>query len=456
MIALVNPPFSKKNTEYFTFNRCKYASLSLAYIAGYLEKRGVAVNVIDAKFNNYSFDEIVRLLKKSEAHIIGLTSNTSEINHTNSLIHFIREKLPRSFIILGGVHACALPEETLAGNSDLNALAFTEGENILHQLACAKDARAALPQIEGLLYRNNGKIVRNKKPRLPISLKAYGSAAFHHWPQAEGFHVITYRSCPFPCSFCFNALGKRPRLRDISEVMADIEYIAQFSPRKKFNISDPTFGLHREHTKELLDEIIRRGLHRRFKWNCTTRVDIITDDLLDHMLEAGCDTVAFGIESGSERVLRLTGKNTNIQQIRHSVKRAKQNGLRTTGYNIFGHIGETKSDLQKTIKAIWKINTDEINIGIMVPWPGTKVYQLAKCHQGGYKLLEEDFGKFDKYFGEVMQFDNFSPRYLEIMRIIAYLKLYLYNFRVKDLMGFLIANQREAWKKMSQILTRLH
>jgi hypothetical protein len=88
----------------------------------------------------------------------------------------------------------------------------------------------------------------------------------------------------------------------------------------------------------------------------------------------------------------------------------------------------------------------------MVPWPGTKVYSLAKANQGGYKLLSENYDHFDKYFGEAMQFDNFNLKYLDLMRIIAFIKLYLYNNRFKDFYYFITEHYRQGFKKITQFL----
>jgi anaerobic magnesium-protoporphyrin IX monomethyl ester cyclase len=451
MIVLINPPFVRKSTEFFNYYRARYPHPSLAGIAGYLEQRGVNIKIIDSKFNNLDFQDILTLLKKFNPRIIGFTSNTSEIKTTHLLIQYIKKELAEPFFILGGVHSCALPEETLEANPYLDAVAFTEGEEILWQLAASRDINATLPEIEGIVYRDNGRIVKNRPRVLPATMDDYGPMALHHWPGAERYHVQTYRGCPFPCSFCFRATGKKPRLRKIDNIIADLEYIASVSPEGAVDFADATFGLNREHTEKVLHEMIRRGLHRRLRWGCGTRVDVGTPELFKLIKEAGGYIISFGIESGSDRILRLTGKNINLEKASQLIQEAKQAGLETVGYYVLGHIDETKEEVKQTIKAIWKNNTNKISIGVMVPWPGTKVYKLAKENQGGYSLLSEDYEKFDKYFGGVMQFNNFSLRYLDIMRIVAYIKLYLYNFRLRDLCSFVFANSERAVKKVKQI-----
>jgi len=452
MITLINPPFSDKNTDYYFYQKGRYPHPGISYITGYLKKRGVAAKTIDAKYYNYDFADVINLVKKDDNNIIGLTSNTSEINNTLGLIKEIKTACPDKFIILGGIHACALPEETLRSTPFIDAVAFTEGEGVLSDLSNSRDIYRDLPSIRGVIFRQNGQIINNGPRELPDSLKGYGPANYDHWENAKKYFVMTYRGCPFACSFCFRALGKKVRARDIEDVMVDLHRIASASGDIDVNIFDATFGLIREHTEKILEEIIKEKLHKRFKWSCTTRVDIIDKDLLKLMKEAGCYSVAFGIESGSDDILKGTGKNTKIAQSIKIVGDAKNLGLETVGYYIFGHPGENKKDIQKTINAIWKINTHEVRIGIMVPWPGTKVYEMAKEHKGGYRLLSQDYSKFDKYFGNVMSFDNFSLKYLDIMRVVAFLKLYVYNLRVKDISLFLKKNYKEVFKKILNII----
>lgn len=451
MITLINPPFTQQNTDYFFYRRGKYPHPSLSNIGGYLQNRGVQVNIIDGKYDELTFEQIAARVKDYGNKIIGLTSNTSEINNTHSLIKFIKENIPDSFILLGGIHACALPEETIKSNPSLDALAFTEGEEILQKLASMDNFKDNLSDLDGIVYRNNGSIIKNRPKTLPSDLSGYGPASFDFWPGAKNFYIMTHRGCPFNCSFCFRALGRQVRLRDINDIMIDLESVAQI-PGARLTICDPTFGINRDHTEKVLDEILARKLHQRLSWTCTSRVDVMDHDLLARMKEAGCYEVAFGIESGSDRILGLTGKNTRIEQAQTIVESARQLKIQTTGYYVFGHIEETSEELKQTIRAIWKINTDEVRIGIMVPWPGTKVYNLAKENQGGYKLLNENYDHFDKYFGEVMQFDNYSLKYLDLMRILAFIKLYLYNCRFTDLSRFLGRHYKQGLKKVRQLL----
>ena len=452
MIALINPPFHQKSTYYFSYRRARYPNPSLAYIGGYLEKKDIPFRIIDAKFDDLSIQQIIKKLEHIKPRIIGITSTTTEMNFVHSIISEIKNNFPKSLVVLGGVHATALPVETLNANRDLDALVAGEAEYVLEKLATADNERKVLPDIRGIYFRKGEDVLHTSPQIFDGNLHGYGKAAFHLWDKAEKYFVFTYRGCPFPCSFCFRALGKKARLRRPEDVLYELEYIASNAPQSELSIVDATFGLHRSHTVNILEEMIRRRINKRLRWSCSTRVDIVNKDFLMLMKEAGCSTVSFGLEAGSDRILKATGKNVTVARCVEAVKEAKSVGLETTGYFIFGHIGETKEDVEETLGLIWKINCDKIAVGVMVPWPGTEVYELAKRNEGGYRLLSTDFSKYDKYFGNVIEFENFSMNYLDIMRIKAFLYLYLRNYRLGDLLKFLWSSRGQAVRKMSQII----
>ncbi len=455
MIALVNPPFSNSSTYKFSYIRAKYPNPALTYLAGYLEKKNVDFKVIDAKFLNLNEEEIIIRLREISPEIIGITAITTEIADAQSFASKMRRCFPDSFIIIGGVHATALPTETLQANNDLDAVVVGEGEFALEKLSLAKDLHRDICGIPGLYYRDGQEIKHTCPQEYGKDLKDYSQAAFHLWPKGEKYFVSTYRGCPFDCSFCFRALGKRARLREPEHVLNDLTYIAEHAPDSELSICDSTFGLNRAHIENILKEMIKKGLNKKLKWDCTTRVDVVDEDFLNLIKEAGCTTISFGVESGSGRILKTTGKNITVEKSEEAVRKAKALGFKTVGYFIFGHIDETKAEARETLKLIYQLNTDEIAVGIMTPWPGTRVYELAQENKGGYYLLNKDYSRYDKYFGNVLKFQNFSLTYLDFLRIRAFVGLYFFNHRYLELLKFLYEHKQQMIKKLLQLARRL-
>ncbi len=458
MITLINPPFISKKSLYLNYYKeGPYPHPGLAYLAGYLKKAGIRIRVIDAKFHKMNSNEVIKNLKKINPKIIGISSNTTEIDNVQKLISQIKKTLPKTFIILGGPHASALPLNTLEDNKDLDAIAIGEGEHILEKLALSKDLCSSLNTIKGIAYRDKEDHIR-KTPGQSYGKDAYdyGTALFSSWPKAKLYHVLTYRGCPFSCSFCFRTIGKQVRLRKVEDVLADLEYVASNSLTGLVDFSDATFGLPKKHTIDIMEHMIQSGLAKRLKWSCSTRANIIDKDFLILMKKAGCFNIAFGIESGSDKILKASGKNISKKQCIKVIKEAKSIGLETVGLYIFGHINEEKKDIEKTVRMIYKLNTNDIAIGIMSPWPGTKVYQLAEKNKDGYKLLNKNYSHYEKYFGSSLAFDNFSLTYLELIRIKAYLYFYIKNRRFKGLFKFIYSYRSHIFNKGMHLITQLY
>lgn len=137
--------------------------------------------------------------------------------------------------------------------------------------------------------------------------------------------------------FASGSWGKRARLREPEYVLAELKYVADNAPASTLSICNSTFDLNKAHTEIILTEMMRRGLHKKLQWDCTTRIDIVDDDFLRLVRKAGCTTIGFGIESGSDRFLNSTGKNITVEKSIKTAQSARKLGFKTVGYFIFGH-----------------------------------------------------------------------------------------------------------------------
>lgn len=442
-IMLINAPFMRESSYSLLYHSNKYPNLSLVYLVGFLEARGVPVHVVDAKFFNLNLEQILKKIREIKPAIIGFTSMTTEIFDVEKVIAAIKEEFPGVLTVLGGVHASALPMETMERNPGIDVVGVGEGEEILLDLA----NEVPPSEIGSIYYREEGQIKKNPS-RAAVHPDSFGTAAFHHWKGASYYLLSTYRGCPFNCSFCFRVLGHGVRKRSLDVIMRDIQFIVD--QKVGMDICDATFGLDRKHTEALLNEIIERRIP--VTWGASTRVDMVDEAFLRLMKQAGCNTVSFGIESGSDRILKRTGKNISVEKIKQTVKAAQKLGLKTVGYYVLGHPDETREEVLRTRRMIWKLNTDEVAIGIMTPWPGTDVYGMAIKGEGGYTLLHRNYDLYDKHYGTALEFENFSVKWLEMVRSTSYLALYLFNFRFFGLIGFLWKMRRSVFKKVVSLV----
>lgn len=464
MIILINPPFTdKKSTHYQLFEKNKFPNPALTIFAGMLYTLDIPYLCIDAKLEALEFSNIITRIDKKlnnrQPTLIGITnSNTTIIDDDLNFIRQLKNHYPEVPFVIGGPHVSALPAETLERCKELDVVCKFEGAETLMDLYNYYTSRKKiqnLTEIKGIAFRHpeNGTIINNpNRPRGKISPLALYRPRWEDFPEADTYYIFTAIGCPYQCSYCFNMTQRSFGVKPVDVVIDELNYLINHNGMKYFTFADATFGVNRNHTKNLLQMMIDKGISEKANWECFTRVDVIDEELVSLMKKAGCITIALGLESGSDKVLERAHKKTNIDQIYRAVNIVKNYGILCRCFIIFGHISETKEDIKKTIDLTVKLNPDEIAVGVMTPWPGTEVYELAVKKEEGFELITNDYKKYDKYFGEAMVNRNISLKELNSFRNEIYLRLYLQNRRYKDFLNFLWINRKPILRKVKSLL----
>lgn len=185
--------------------------------------------------------------------------------------------------------------------------------------------------------------------------------------------VISSRSCPFSCSFCFHPCGQKYRQRSVDNFAAEVEHYISL-----YNINILT----------VLDELISADIGRLEKicaalkkldilWMAQMRVDNITLSLMRLLKESGCFQISFGIESASDQVLQSMNKHTTLKQIENALALTYEAGIGIQGNILFGDPSETRASALETLKW-WEQNVKYgINLTYVIPYPGSKLYEDA-------------------------------------------------------------------------------
>jgi radical SAM superfamily enzyme YgiQ (UPF0313 family) len=213
--------------------------------------------------------------------------------------------------------------------------------------------------------------------------------------------------------------GRRYRMRSPKNVVDELEFLHKNYYANQFTFYDDSFTVDQDRTAKICDEIQRRGL--RIKWDCETRVDMVSKELLVKMREAGCVAVWFGVESGSKKVLNSMGKGFSLTQTRRAFKWAKEAGLMTVAGVILGFPGETKESAWETIRFVKELNPNDVGFYIATPYPGTPLYDEVKAN-GSLKIT--DFDKYDTAT-PIFEIPNLSMQELTEIREQAFQKFYL-------------------------------
>ncbi len=431
-----------------------YPHPGLAYIAAYLRSKGIDCKVYDAKFDPdlFDFDDLKRRLLEDEPDIIGFTAMTHEIDYTAEAAVEIKKISPESVIVIGGVHVTALPRETLLNYPVFDIAVFGEGEHTAYELAKAFEQGLGLEAIAGIVFRRGDDLQVNESREWIRNLDELPFPAWDLFPRAKEYPVLTSRGCPFQCVFCMRVLGNKLRKRSAESVVEEIERMVRDFDSRRILFRDQTFGIDRKHLQELLDLLIAKGLHRKIKWMAQTRVDLVDYEILLRMKEAGCDQIDFGVESGNPDILKIIRKGITPEVAVNAVALAKKVGLECNSFFIIGHPFETFQTVQDTVNLAIKLNTTNVAFGIMVPYPGTEVYQMAKKGVGGYRLISKDWRDFNKTIGDALDLRQLDRKTLERLQLLAYFKFYLFNFRIMDLMKLFVGQRKVLIEYVKKLL----
>ena len=393
-VTLVNPPYPSGAHQHPPFT-----PLGLGYLAAVLEQNEYKVDVIDCQAAKLSYEEFKSEIGKRQPNIVGVTSTTLTYKSGLRIVKIAKEAFPNCLTIMGGSHVTFWDENALKECPELDVVVRKEGENTLLEIVQRLEAGKSFHDVVGITCRKDGKIVKNPDRPYIKDLDSLPFPAHNLWPleTLRKYGTIVYpimasRGCVFWCDFCtaVRMFGRKYRMRSPKNVVDEIEFLHKTYGANQFTFYDDAFTVDQDRTAEICHEIEKRKL--KIKWDCETRVDMVTKDLLLKMREAGCIAIWFGVESGSQRVIDAMGKGFSLTQTMNAFQWAKDAGLMTVAGVILGFPGETKESAMETIKLVEKINPDDVGYYIATPYPGTPMYELVK-EKGLLKVT--DFNKYD-------------------------------------------------------------
>ena len=383
-IALVNPRVESYSST--------LPPLGLLYIAAVLEQHGFSPRIFDIyPYDDRDFPTLVAY----RPDIIGMTVLTDYWPRAVQIAELVRTSLPEATFIVGGVHITALPEESI---TDLNAVIGVIGEGELTMLElchCFADNRP-WQEVDGIIYRSaSGEFVRSRPRAYIENLDVIPFPSRHllnfeqylvppgiirgHWTE-RSTTVMTSRGCPFSCIWCGSqcTFGRKVRNRSVENVVAEIEHLVTTYAIDTIWFVDDTFTLNKNRVMEFCRLMTERNI--RISWGCQAHVKTADEEMFRAMKKVGLVQLDFGVESGSNRVLKSLKKNSTDDAIRRAFEIARKTGLRTTATFMFGSPGETMEDVEQTMKLAQEIKPNFVSSFFITPYPGTELMDLARAN----------------------------------------------------------------------------
>lgn len=450
--VLINPAPEESRQIY---DRLRIPVLGIGYLAAALRERGVDTTVVDAKMERLKPSQTASHAAAAATGrtLVGVTAMTHEIVLAHEIAARVKELNPDALTAVGGAHSTALPEQTLREFSAFDFSCFGEGEETILELASRLDGGSnSADGVAGIAWRDGGRIAMNPPRDWIRGLDALPLPAWDLFPRTDTYPLLTNRGCPHKCVFCMRVLGEDVRHRSNDGVMEELHTLVDRYGARNVTFRDENFGIKRAPAMELLDRMIAEGVSAKIQWTCQLRVNVSDAELFKKMKAAGCTEVGFGVESGNREILRAISKGITPEMAVKAVNAARGAGLETAAFFIIGHPNETKKTALDTINFAARLNPTRISVGIMVPYPGTLVAEMAERGEGGYCFVSRDWRDFDKYLGNVLELKSMSRREMEKLQASAFLKLYLLNFRFIELFKLLLGRRKEIFSMLKKWL----
>ncbi|MCX6760318.1 MAG: radical SAM protein, partial [Candidatus Nealsonbacteria bacterium] len=390
------------NADYF--DESKFISLEEIFsnYSGYKE-------VLNDK-NAEIWKEVRENIKKFNPDILGISMFTGAYKSAKITAQIAKEINPNLKTVVGGPHPTLCAEGTLK-NEEFDYAVVGEGEFVFLDLASGKP----LSDINGLVYKKGGKIIKNPEREFIADLDSLPFPARNLFlDKGENINfgnIATGRGCPYACRFCASPkIWKRKvRLRSADNVIKEIEEMISKYNQKSISFVDDTFTLIKNRAMEICRKIIDKKLN--IEWRCDTRADHLDDELVDLMKKAGCVCIRLGVESGSDKVLKLMNKMATKDQLRKAANLVKKYGISLTVYLMAGFPGETDEDLKETIDFAKELEADYYSLGIVSPYYGTDIYFELK--EKGQLTENEDWEYFFHQSMDGVGSKNLNPKLLE-------------------------------------------
>jgi radical SAM superfamily enzyme YgiQ (UPF0313 family) len=398
-VILINPPIDQvleqgnanPVTSFLFYNS---APLGLLYIAAMLEREGHVVACIDAAAELLNVEKTVRRVEEFKPDVIGLGSFTVTFDTCKKLAHALKGAMPSVPIVLGSYHVTLVPEEAMA-NECFDVGVLGEGEHSMLELVEHYGGRRELDSVEGIVYRKpEGGFhytAKRKKFRdldelpfparhlLPPNIYRPVPVDEHAFPK---FAMITSRGCPHACAFCQKSRSGY-RSHSPQYIADELEHLVRDFGVQDVAFVDSLFCANKKRVNAICDEFIRRGLHKKVTWTCSSRVEVVDRELLQKMKEAGCWRTRFGVESGSDKVLDFISKGITKEKIRAAITAAHEVGLRPKAFFMVGHMPDTRETILETIEFAKSLPLHDVTVQINTLLPETP--QMEMWEKEGHK-----------------------------------------------------------------------
>ena len=390
-LLLVNPLFLRDDPVEQRL-MTPYFPLGLLYLAATARDAGYDVSIFDGMFEA-SDEAFLAALEREKPQVVGigvLATVRAAALRLASLAHDYG-----ATVIVGGADPTGRPESYLQyennGRRPVDVAVIGEAEQTLLEmlplLLDGEQAREGMAGVAGLAYLDTGGQLVTTPNRthctdldslpLPardlIDVEAY-RRAWHGRHGLFSLSIIATRGCPYGCKWCQKSVfGRSFRPRSPEAVAEEMRAIKEAYHPDQLRIVDDVMGIDRQWVRTWHDAVLQQDAVTPFE--CLSRVDLMDEELVRLLKEAGCVRIAFGAESGSQKVLDAMNKGTRVPQIQRAADLCRRFGIETYFYIMLGYPGEEWADIRQTVALLKETRPDAFSSTIAYPLPGTEFFE---------------------------------------------------------------------------------
>ena len=368
-----------------------FPTMSLGILKGYINtKTKHRAEIIDFAFHKQDWEiYLLKKIKEEKPDLIGFSVLSFNYLQALKMVKLVKKHFDVK-IIFGGVHCILSPEEVIK-NKEIDMVCIGEGEKTIKEIL---DNSLDCKKVEGVWYKKDEEVIKNKQRKLTENLDELGFPEWDNFDLEKYFlindnhlPIMASRGCPYDCTYCSNhalkrtLVGKYIRCRSVESVMEEIELrIKQYYDRgfRFLFFYDDTFILSKEWALKFCEEYKKRGFDKKIKWEVNVRANLVTDEIIKAMKDAGCYEVRMGYEAGNDYIRNEVYKrNMTKEQLDKAIKIIKKNGLQLRLTFIVGAPYENLDMMNESLRLAKKYEADYTLFPILVPIPGTDIRKIC-------------------------------------------------------------------------------
>ena len=368
--------------------------LSLLCLSTVLKDMGYQAEMYDLGVHPQKVSDLIEKTAAGEYLWVGFTAMTPSIPIIKKYINSVRRASSAIPLVLGGIHASSLPEETLR-ELDVDVICVGDGEEAVKALT-RKIVRGETNywEVPGLACIDGNGVYHFSEDKArsrdlhPFPRPDWDKVDFSDYQRCPMQYVrkgrrvapvVITKGCPNNCSFCAQPalFGRTLKKRDPLEVVDEIEYLVRDRGVDEIHILDDNFNHNLEYAKSVLREWVKRDIRVFWKAPQGIWIHACDDEWFSLLKKTGCYQLSFGIESGSKDILKRANKRIELDAVHDILNKYNEHGISTFGFFILGLPGESKETISQTISFARKLPLNHIHVSLFTPYPGSPLFYEA-------------------------------------------------------------------------------